>query len=260
MFKRIRKYFSIPKRLTVLNLILIIAILVGNTLVQVFCIPTTWTIILLSICFVNAAFFPLTSTIKWLLPFASFLNGITLFIFIYCILFLGYMNLAAPFLIMYFGLGLLVFVPYFFVIQILWNNLIKPVSKTVRYFFLAGVFCSIISIVLIGFEYKKQLSNFKNFEATDFEVLDEGYLTERILGMHFIYHTKFCEYDGWRPPKHDPILVIGMWLNHGKDPLDIDLKDRLALYKKFYPENQVKFDCSCAVQYSWVYHSDHIWE
>ena len=69
----------------------------------------------------------------------------------------------------------------------------------------------------------------------------------KILGMHFIYHTRFCEFDGWRPPKHEPIMVIGMWLNNRLDPLEVDLKTRLELYKKFFPDKKYKFDCSDGV-------------
>lgn len=85
-------------------------------------------------------------------------------------------------------------------------------------------------------------------------------MTEKILGMHFIYHTRYCEFDGWRPPKHEPIIVIGMWLNNRIDPLNVDLETRLKLYKTFFPDNKYKFDCSCGLQYSNNYHYDDLWK
>ena len=85
-------------------------------------------------------------------------------------------------------------------------------------------------------------------------------MTEKIIGMHFIYHTRFCEFDGWRPPIHEPILVIGMWLNNRYDPLNVDLKTRLDLYRKFFPENKFKFDCSCGIEYSEDYINDNLWK
>ncbi len=85
-------------------------------------------------------------------------------------------------------------------------------------------------------------------------------MTEKILGMHFIYHTRICEYDGWRPPKHEPILVIGMWLNDREDPLNVPLKTRLLLYEKFFSNNNYKFDCSYAIQYNNVYLNDVFWK
>ena len=33
-----------------------------------------------------------------------------------------------------------------------------------------------------------------------------------------------------------------MWLNNRYDPLNVDLKTRLDLYRKFFPENKYKFD------------------
>jgi len=60
--------------------------------------------------------------------------------------------------------------------------------------------------------------------------------------MHFIYHTKYCWYDGWRSPKHELILVLGMWLNGRNDPLDVSLEKRVRLYKEFFPERKIKFN------------------
>jgi len=86
-------------------------------------------------------------------------------------------------------------------------------------------------------------------------------MTEKIIGMHFIYHTRIeMIYDGWRPPKHEPILVIGMWLNHGVEQLKVNLKKRLTLYKKYFTEKQYKFNCSCGIMYSSDYHNDQIWK
>ena len=84
-------------------------------------------------------------------------------------------------------------------------------------------------------------------------------MTERILGIGIIYHTEFCEYDGWRPPKHDPIFNLGHWMNGRHDPFKLDLKNRVALYRKFFPEKKVKFACSCASEYSDLYHNDQLW-
>jgi hypothetical protein len=87
-------------------------------------------------------------------------------------------------------------------------------------------------------------------------------MTEKILGMYFKYHTEICEYDGWRPPLHEPALVLGQWLNGREDPLSngcqnrFELSKRIQLYKKFFPDKKVKLDCSCAVSYSSLYHSD----
>lgn len=97
------------------------------------------------------------------------------------------------------------------------------------------------------------------FEKSNFKTLEKNFMTEKILGMHFIYHTRYCEFDGWRPPKHEPILVIGMWLNNRKDPLSLNLEKRLELYKKFFPNKTYKFECSCGYQYRADYHNSPFW-
>ncbi len=81
-------------------------------------------------------------------------------------------------------------------------------------------------------------------------------MTEKILGMHFIYHTEFCEFDGWRPPKHEPLLILGRLFNYNKDPLNVSLEERIEIYRKVFPENKIKFDCSCAYLYKDSYHND----
>ena len=46
-----------------------------------------------------------------------------------------------------------------------------------------------------------------------------------------------------------------MWLNGGVDPLNLSLEERVELYKIQYPKNRIKFDCSCASEYSTDYHN-----
>ncbi|MBR3411856.1 MAG: hypothetical protein IKG81_04120 [Bacteroidales bacterium] len=71
-------------------------------------------------------------------------------------------------------------------------------------------------------------------------------MTERIAGVHFLYHTSYCLYDGWRPPLHDPAVVLGMRLNKGRDPLGgMELKDRVTLYRSMYPDCPVMAKCAC---------------
>ena len=87
-----------------------------------------------------------------------------------------------------------------------------------------------------------------------------GQILGRLSNADSHFFTRFCEFDGWRPPKHEPILVIGMWLNNRYDPLNVDLKTRLDLYRNFFPENKFKFDCSCGIEYSEDYINDNLWK
>ncbi len=258
MIQRIYKHFYKPSNLAILNGVLIAILLAFNTYFQAFCIPTTWTIIALVVCFANTIFYPILANTQ-LVPLTSFINGITLFIFIYCVIFLEYMNLLGLIMIIA-GLGLVTFIPHFFIIQLMWKNLIKPTVKASRYYFLTAIILCIGTVLYIGHDYNKAINSIEKFKASNYKELDKNFMTEKILGMHFIYHTRYCEFDGWRPPKHEPIIVIGMWLNNRLDPLKVDLKTRLELYKKFFPNNQYKFDCSCGIEYRQNYHSDELWK
>ena len=255
---RIYRYFSNPKKLAVLNSVLMAIILALNIYLQVFCIPTTWTIITIAICFANMILYPLFEQTKFaLLP--SFLSGVTFCMFLYCIIFLEFMNLVGL-KVLLFGVGLVIFIPHFFVVQLLWKNLIKPKNKTARTYFLLAVALCVGTVFYIGQRYKQAIRSIETFKNSNYTILDKNFMTEKILGMHFIYHTKIDLYDGWRPPKHEPILIIGMWLNNRVDPLNVDLTTRLKLYKKFFPENKYKFDCSCGIIYNTAYHSDNLWK
>ena len=87
-------------------------------------------------------------------------------------------------------------------------------------------------------------------------------MTERILGMHFRYHTRICIFDGWRPPLHDPAMVIGMRLTGDKDPLDgMSLESRVVLYHTVYPSHPVKADCACSIESdNNGYFDDDLWK
>ncbi|NBV09740.1 MAG: hypothetical protein EBS09_11655 [Flavobacteriia bacterium] len=245
--------------MAILNGVLIAIIIAFNIYFQSFCIPTTWAIIVLVICFTNTILYPILEK-TGIAPLTSFINGITLFVFIYCVVFLENMNLLGLFMIIV-GLGLVIFIPHFFIIQLIWKNLVKPKVKTSRYYFLTAIILCIGTVVYIGQEYKKAINSIEKFKESNYTELDRNFMTEKILGMHFIYHTRIeMIYDGWRPPKHEPIMVIGMWMNNRIDPLNVDLETRLELYKKFFPENKHKFDCSCGIQYSKDYHNDELWK
>lgn len=163
MIARLFKFYSIPTNLVILNGILI-SILIGlNIFFQAFCIPTTWAIIILSICFLNTILYPfLERTI--FLPMTSFINGVTCFVFIYCILFFEHMNgYGIVFAIL--GIGLVIYIPHFFAIQLLMRNLIRPNFVSSRKYFIIALFICIIAIFYIGYAYKKAIVSIEKFEA-----------------------------------------------------------------------------------------------
>ena len=167
---------------------------------------------------------------------------------------------AIGIMLLFIGIGLLFYIPHFFAVQLFYTNCLKPESATSRKFFLCAISICLCITFFIGYEYKRAIVSINEFEKSYFNQLDRNFMTEKILGMHFIYHTRLCIYDGWRPPRHEPILVIGMWLNGREDPLHVDLEKRLELYKKFFPENQYKFECSCSNESSGTYNADPLWK
>ncbi|NOQ73137.1 MAG: hypothetical protein GQ574_14115 [Crocinitomix sp.] len=255
MLKRIVHFFSKPIRLVILNAILLLIVITLNIFWQVFCLPSGWALVLISICFANTILYPISIRFKRIHWLIGFLNGVSFCLFIYCIIFLSHMNYLGLIMILV-GVGLVTFIPHFLALQIFWKSVVKPISKMIKYAFIAGVLMCFLGTAFIGYQYKQALAAFEIAEDSNFETLEKNFLNEKIIGMHFIYHTKFCEFDGWRPPIHEPILVLGMWLNGGVDPLNLSLEERVELYKTHYPENRIKFDCSCAIVESSAYHND----
>lgn len=255
---KIYKYFSHPINLCLLNGILIAIIVVLNIYFQAFCIPTTWAIIMLVICFSNTIIYPFFEKTRYR-PLTSFINGISLFVFLYCVIFLEVVNLYGLVLLIAI-VGLVVFIPHFFMLQLIWRNVIKPSVKSTRLYFLAGFMLCIATTLFIRKLYNDAIKSIERFEKSSYVELEKNFMTEKILGMHFIYHTRIDTYDGWRPPKHEPLLILGMWLNNRIDPLNVSLEKRLELYKKFFPNNTFKFDCSCGIEYSQNYHNDLLWK
>ncbi len=262
MFKiwktKIYNFFSKSINLSLLNAVLILCLIASNSYFQAFCNPTPWATVLLAVCFTNMVLYPFLERSKFLV-LTSFINGVSLFVFTYCITFIGFWNYVIIGFFMVGFPGILALVSPFFVAQLIWKNWLKPKSRLAKHSFIAALFICSLSSVYVGIEYRKACSSIEAFKQSGYKEFDPSFMNEKILGVHFIYHTSYCPYDGWRPPKHEPILVIGRWLNGMHDPLDVNLKKRLDIYRQFFPSKTYKFDCSCGIQESASYHNDPIW-
>lgn len=256
---QLRTYFSVSERLMRFNGIILFVAFLGNTFFQAFCVPTNWAVIVISICFLNTTMFPIWLKSKKYEPIVSFINGVSACLFLYCIIFLGWMNMVGFFLVLL-GVGLLTFIPHFLFIQLIWKGLIKPSSQRAKQFFIIGVLVSMTIPISSYVLYQKALRDIEVFNNSDYQELNKSFMTEKILGMGFIYHVRICGYDGWRPPLHEPLLVIGQWFNRWEDPLDISLINRVELYKINFPDRKIKFNCSCSFEGSREYHNDDLWK
>ena len=83
---------SNPIGLVNVNAILLLAVILGNSILQAFCIPTLWACILLVICFLNSIFYPRLKQNSLFYYFSNYLSGISLGVFVYCTLFLEHIN------------------------------------------------------------------------------------------------------------------------------------------------------------------------
>jgi hypothetical protein len=265
MFKKLINFLSSPLSLVITNAILIGAAVLTNAYYQAFCRPTLWATIILFICFVNTIFYPLLSRWRNLLYISNFISGISFGIFIYCIIFLEHINILGLFAILI-VVGLTTFIPHFFAIQLFYKLLISSNNKITKVLFSLGVLTFLTTSIFFGIQYRQAIKSIDLFKKSKFTSLDKTFMTEKILGMYFKYHTQICEFDGWRPPLHDPALVIGQWFNGRLDPMSLDnktrfdLRQRILLYKKFFPDKKVKYECSCAIEYSSAYHKDELFK
>ena len=244
----LRRFFCDPYAWPYTNLVLILLVFGANIFFQVFCRPAMWASVVLVISSINLVIYRLLNK-KSLQLISAFVNGINICISIYCIIFLGEMNYLGLFLLVAFGLGALCYVPHFFVLQLLYHYLFRQKDMLVLQLFYAGILLSLVTSGFFGYWYYKK-ARYVAGKQSSLETISSDFMTERIIGMHFIYHTGMCYYDGWRPPVHDPALNVGRWITGISDPLqDMKLDKRIRLYKQAFPENEIKRNCACALQY-----------
>lgn len=256
--KMLGHFFSKPFNLATLNTVFLLILILGNLHWQVLCRPTMWAFLVLSGCFTTTIIYPLLkfNETKWHL-LVHFITGVSVVVYLYFIVFLEHMNLYG-FVFIIMGIGILTFIPHFLLIQLLWRYFKINQNLSIRKAFLIGVSTALLIVIFSGVIYNKALQNFKTYQKGGYKSVDPSFINEKVIGMHFIYHTRYCEYDGWRPPVHEPILVMGLWLNGRKDPLvHFSLEERINLYKKTFPNQPIRFSCTCATNGSKEYLRDN---
>lgn len=227
----------------IVNLLLVAVCIWGNRTTNAgFCVPVVWAGIVQAASFVNIITFTWLEHSR-LRGVNALLCGISTGVYAYWCLFLG-------------GWVLLMPVPVWFLFLLVWRNAVRPVAKGIRVWYAVGVLLCVLFAAGCGTAYR-----FSCKAYDEGRVPDGNPMTERIAGMHFLYHTRFCIFDGWRPPLHDPAMVLGMRLNGGRDPLcGMDLGERVAQYHSMYPDRPVLARCACSRESERNgYFSDLLW-
>lgn len=232
------------KAVPMINLVLVALCILGNATTNAgFCRPVAWAAVVQGLSFLNIIVFTRLehTRLGWL---NALMCGISTGVYAYWCLFLGAWIVLMP-------------VPLWFLSLLVWRNVIRPVGKGLRTWYFAGVLMCVLFAAACGVCYQRSCTAY-----AEGRVPDGNPMTERIAGIHFLYHTRLCIYDGWRPPLHDPAMVLGMRLNGWRDPLgDLDLESRVARYREMYPDRPVVLPCACCLESKRNgYFSDPLWE
>lgn len=260
------------------NLAVICTCVYLNIRRQLFCIPVSWTLVMLGLFCLAFLMFPfLNKQSKWFWVVSMF-SGLGFFIALYIILFgrqeyLIYVGVNSVVILF---IWLLIFLlkrflnfkpvtalwfyaafiltPYFLFIQLVLMYKSLSTKKQKLTFALSPILILLISLALClqMNQLFRKIETSQNIE-TDLKTLAHNpvnsYLIELMLGAHWKYHTEFCSYDGWRPPFHDPVLVIS---NKVLFPFKHFAEDTRLHYTKLYPvifpQNPTVFNCRCATK------------
>ncbi len=239
-----KKWLLLPQTQVLLHLALLIAAVSLNKAVQAFCVPVFWARLTLYVVAAGMLFFPLRLATR-LEQLLAFVNGFGLCVCLYSILFLEEFALYAVLLIPI-GYGIVLLGPVYFLIRFIRHYVTRPASGRLRGYFLGGATVGLILFFLAGFLYHQSIQQIHQAQRDGMSTLPKTYMNERVLGMHFLYHTRICIYDGWRPPYHDPLLVAGLWWHNYYDPANPNLGVRISQYRECFPNLPVRADCACA--------------
>jgi hypothetical protein len=228
------------------RLFLLLVALGMNTQYQVFCIPVPWATAVLVICSIAVVLDPvLESTSPFALWVLSFLRAWAFCISLYCVVFLWELNILALLLIPA-VVGFVAYVPHYFAVRICLDVKRRWAVRAVRRGFFTGLVIAVLLALVCGVWYRSASARIRSHIAgIDRQPVESmrSFMDERILGLHWKYHTQFCPYDGWRPPLHDPAVVIGYWLNGGGHRMDPPANQ--YLHDTIFPD-QPRPDCCCA--------------
>lgn len=222
----------------------------------VFCHPTLWAACVFGYCllFYLISYFLDKSKVQIIWGFSS---GLFVMVFLYLICFI--ISSDESFLGYVIG-GCLFWLPVLHFLGRVICEYFLTGTKQIKIAFIVPFAIGLCVLFTAGVKFNKSAQIIEQTSVENYENLSDDFMTEHIVGMHFKYYSKCCTFDGWRPPVHEPFFIMGLWMNGMKDPLkELRLGERLALYKKLYPDKPYKMDCACENPKWLSYDTDKLW-
>jgi hypothetical protein len=264
---QIRHFLSwLRYRLPYLNIALAVAAYMANEfLLQVFCQPVLWAALVLLASVGAFLSWPwLQHTAKGWRYGALFLQGMLLPVCAYCIWFMHPASLLLWALLSFLLVPVLAWVPVVFAVQVIKRAFTSqlPWARTA---FALGVASLLGAQCWAELQYREietaisQLSIGQPGQTEEvLAVVPRTYMAERLAGTLFKYHNyaNFLE-DGWRPPLHDPLVNVSLWIRGGSvyertgarqaNPLYVgSLNEQVKFYHQLFPKLPIKVDCVCS--------------
>jgi len=237
-----------------------VGIFVNFFCLQVFCMPVLYARVLCTAFFVAILLYPFVKA-NWIKIPLCFLLGTGVPISVYCIFFLGgplllnYIGFVLEILLL--GAGLLAFIPFYLLRHI--RIYYRQANVLGRRIIMVGVYTPLVALCIYMYLFNRyavkagQIAKSVNSTEELVNQLPKNYFTERILGLHWKYHTSLSYiYDGWRPPLHDPFFLVARWFNFFSStnfyepPWPWYNEEAVKFYHRKFPDLPIRENCPCS--------------
>lgn len=249
------------------NVLLVVTVVLMNNAGQNFCVPVFWFGTLLTTIAVSFCTYPLLKRAYILQRVMLMLSTLAIWVYIFALIF----SINGIYYDGLFPVGLLyaaylLFFPTLIVLVIIWR-MKRQWNKSFKAQLVALHLAVVILFVIAMFNYQT-VANQMHSANTVVELEDiknqsivNNYYVERITGLHFIYHTRLCLYDGWRPPLLDPVIALGTTffgdpLSNKRHNLISNLDKRIKTYQELYPNKPITQNCKCSSATPQNYYND----
>lgn len=275
-FKKLSYHPNKNKR-TFITVVYSLAALCANYfLLQVFCVPVLCAAVLFVLFLLSLVLFPYLKN-KIAKVIAAFFLGIGVVISLYLFIFLvdpwSGSLLRTPVIYLLYAIffmlgGVFAFLPLYYLYHI--YRYFAESSRLIRVALSLGAVSILIVIVIYLTPFQKELDRFyaacgtynvhHNGYSTDMdhpELFTPNLYTEQFLGIGIKYHTMLdYMYDGWRPPVHDPLLNVGLWL-YSNTYYPCKNLNRVKYYKLIFPNRSYKVCYPCSYTYDGMSYFQH---